>query len=50
MTPISSITYMGKKVEYSSGKIGDLSAELRDTIKGIQYGKLPDTKGWMVRV
>jgi branched-chain amino acid aminotransferase len=50
VTPIESITHKGKTAVFNNGKVGDLSAELRDTIKGIQYGKLPDTKGWMVRV
>ena len=50
VTPIESLTHQGKKVVFNCGKVGDLSAYLRDTLKGIQYGKLPDTKGWMVRV
>jgi branched-chain amino acid aminotransferase len=49
-TPIESLTYQGKKVCFNQGKTGDLTAELRDTLKGIQYGTLPDTKGWLVRV
>jgi branched-chain amino acid aminotransferase len=49
-TPIESITYNGKMVEFSGGKCGDLTAEIRDTIKAIQYGKIADSKGWMVRV
>jgi branched-chain amino acid aminotransferase len=50
VTPIESLTHHGKKVVFNDGKVGELSAYLRDTLKGIQYGKLPDTKGWMVRV
>ncbi|MDR2398040.1 MAG: branched-chain-amino-acid transaminase [Spirochaetaceae bacterium] len=49
-TPIESLTYQDKKVVFHEGKTGDLTAVLRDTLKGIQYGTLPDTKGWMVRV
>jgi branched-chain amino acid aminotransferase len=49
-TPITSLTYKGKKAVFNNGKVGDFSADIRDTIKGIQYGTLPDTKGWMVRV
>jgi branched-chain amino acid aminotransferase len=49
-TPIASLTYQGKKVIFNNGKIGDLTTEIRDTIKGIQYGTIPDTKGWMVKV
>jgi branched-chain amino acid aminotransferase len=49
-TPITSLTYQGKKVLFGDGKTGQFTADIRDTIKGIQYGKLPDTKGWMVKV
>jgi branched-chain amino acid aminotransferase len=49
-TPITSITFNGKKAQFGGGKTGEFTAEIRDTIKGIQYGTLPDTKGWMVRV
>ncbi|MCL2277587.1 MAG: branched-chain-amino-acid transaminase [Treponema sp.] len=49
-TPITSLTYKGKKVLFNNEKTGDLTAEMRDTIKGIQYGKLPDTKGWLKQV
>jgi branched-chain amino acid aminotransferase len=49
-TPITSITHKGKKAVFGDGKVGGLTADIRDTIKGIQYGTLPDTKGWMVRV
>jgi branched-chain amino acid aminotransferase len=49
-TPIESLTWQGKKVVFNGGKTGELTAEIRDTLKGIQYGKLPDTKGWLVRV
>jgi branched-chain amino acid aminotransferase len=49
-TPIESLTYKDKKVVFNGGKVGELTAELRDTLKGIQYGTIPDTKGWMVKV
>ena len=34
----------------SGGKIGELTQKLYDTLTGIQWGKLPDTKGWIVPV
>jgi branched-chain amino acid aminotransferase len=49
-TPIEALTYQGKKAVFNGGKVGELTAEIRDTLKGIQYGILPDTKGWLVRV
>jgi len=48
--PISSITHKKKKAVFNGGKVGDLTAELRDAIKGIQYGTLPDKKKWMVKI
>ena len=49
-TPLSSLTYGEKNVIFNDGKTGELTAELRDTIKGIQYGTMDDTKGWMLKV
>jgi branched-chain amino acid aminotransferase len=49
-TPLTSITWQGKKTVFNGGEIGDLTCELRNTLKGIQYGALPDTKEWLVRV
>ena len=50
LTPIASLTSDGKKVVFNSGKTGELSAGLRDTLKGIQYGTIPDAKGWLSKV
>jgi branched-chain amino acid aminotransferase len=49
-TSIESLTYEGRKTVFNQGKTGDLTAALRDTLKGIQYGVLDDSKGWMTRV
>ena len=49
-TPIESLSYKGKKAVFNQGKTGELTAGLRDTLKGIQYGVIPDTKGWVTRV
>jgi len=49
-TPISSLTHNGKKAVFNGGKTGEFVADIRDTIKGIQYGKLPDAKGWLTQV
>jgi branched-chain amino acid aminotransferase len=50
VTPINSLTYRGKKTVFNGGKTGDLTGDLRNTLKGIQYGLIPDTKAWMIRV
>ena len=49
-TPIPSLTNKKKKVVFNKGKVGELTITLRDTLKGIQYGIIPDTKGWMKKV
>ena len=49
-TPITSLTWQGRKVIFNGGKTGELTVEIRNAIKGIQYGALPDTKGWMLPV
>jgi len=49
-TPLTSLIHNGKKVVFNNGKVGELTIDIRDTLKGIQYGVLPDTKGWLVHV
>jgi len=49
-TPITSLTWQGKKAIFNDEKVGDFTSEMRNTIKGIQYGILPDPKGWLVPV
>ena len=34
----------------NGGESGNLSQKLYDTITGIQTGRLPDEKGWRVKV
>ena len=47
-TSISSITWKGNKVSFSYP--GELGSDLQKNLKGIQYGLLPDTKGWLTPV
>ncbi|GHU86900.1 branched-chain amino acid aminotransferase [Spirochaetia bacterium] len=49
-TPLESLTYKGKKTVFNNGKAGELTARVRDTLKGIQYGTIPDAKGWLTPV
>jgi len=48
--PIASLTWKGKKVKFNGGRTGELTAELQTTLKGIQYGTIPDSKGWLLKV
>lgn len=47
---LGSLTHQGKTVVFSDRKMGPVSKELQRTLKGIQYGVLPDTHSWMYSV
>ncbi len=42
-----SITHEGKTVKFGDGSMGELSRDLLKTLKGIQYGAVPDRHKWM---
>lgn len=52
LTPIESITHAGREWRFTpaAAPMGELTRELLMTLKGIQYGALPDVKGWMRKV
>ena len=50
VSPVKELTWKDESVEISGGKIGELTQKLYDALTGIQWGKLPDTKGWIVAV
>jgi branched-chain amino acid aminotransferase len=50
ISPIGELTWDGKVIKLTGGKIGELSARLYDTITGIQNGVLKDEFNWMVEV
>jgi len=47
ITPIESITHEGREAVFCNRAVGDVTRSLLKTLKGIQYGALPDTHGWM---
>jgi len=47
VTYLDSITHQGKKALFNDGKMGEVATDLLHTLKGIQYGALPDKHGWM---
>ena len=47
---IESITHQGRTVEFSGGTMGETTRYFLETLKGIQYGAIEDTRGWMVAV
>ena len=50
VSPIGQLGWEEKQVTVSGGKIGALTQKLYDTLTGIQWGLLPDTFGWTVKV
>ncbi len=50
ISPMGVLRYMGEEYAINNRKVGDLSQKLYDTITGIQTGKIPDTRGWTLRV
>jgi branched-chain amino acid aminotransferase len=47
ITFIESLTHEGREVAFGSRAIGEVTQALLKTLKGIQYGAVPDTHGWM---
>ena len=50
VSPVKELDWKGEKVFINGGEIGPVTRKLYDTMTGIQWGKLPDTKGWIVPV
>jgi branched-chain amino acid aminotransferase len=40
----------GEKLSIGGGKIGPVAQNLYDTLTGIQYGRVPDENGWIVKL
>ena len=50
VSPVKELVWKEDSVTIGGGKIGELTQKLYDTLTGIQWGKLEDTKGWIVPV
>ena len=50
ISPVGKLRYKDEVMTIANGETGPLSMKLYDTITGIQLGKLPDNKGWRVKV
>ena len=50
ISPVGHLKWGGKVMEINGNKIGQLSQRLYDTMTGMQYGKLPDDMGWIVKL
>ena len=47
VSPVKELDWKGDKVFIGDGQIGPVTQKLYDAMTGIQWGKLPDTKGWI---
>ncbi|MBQ7379578.1 MAG: branched-chain amino acid aminotransferase [Clostridia bacterium] len=50
VSPIGELCYAGVRYPVSGGKIGTVTQTLYDTLTGIQWGKIEDTKGWTYEI
>ena len=50
ISPVKELTWKGESAFISGGRIGPLTQRLYDALTGIQWGRLPDEKGWVVPV
>ena len=50
VSPVKELVWKGEHAYIGDGKIGPVTQKLYDTMTGMQWGKIPDTKGWIVPV
>ena len=49
-SPVNKMTYKDLTVSIGDGGIGKITQKLYDTLTGIQWGKVPDTFGWITEL
>ncbi|MFW6334054.1 MAG: branched-chain amino acid aminotransferase [Desulfosalsimonas sp.] len=47
ISPVGEIKYKDKRLEIGDGKVGSWARKFFDAITDIQYGRSPDTEGWV---
>ena len=50
VSPVKQLDYKDQSAYINNGEIGPLTQKLYDTMTGMQWGRIPDTKGWIVPV
>lgn len=50
VSPIGKLAFDGKEYIVNDNKIGKITQSLYDTLTGIQWGKIEDTHGWIVKI
>ncbi|KAJ4731940.1 Branched-chain-amino-acid aminotransferase [Rhynchospora pubera] len=50
VSPVGSITYLGKRMEYGNNGVGVVSQELYSSLTSLQMGLVPDNMGWTMQL
>ena len=50
ISPVGVLALRDEKVPLGDGGIGTISQKLYDTLTGIQYGRLEDKNGWILKL
>ncbi len=50
ISPVGSLKYQDTIMTFNNGRIGPISQKMYDTLTGIQYGNLPDPRGWVMTI
>ena len=50
ISPIGKLAYKDKVISINNGEIGTVTQMLYDTLTGIQWGKLEDSFGWIMKI
>lgn len=50
ISPVGGLCWKDEKITIGDGRIGSVAQKLYDTLTGIQYGRLEDKNGWIVKL
>ena len=50
LSPVGHLVYEGKEIAVRDGNPGDNTAKLQSALQDIQYGRQPDSHGWLTTV
>ena len=50
LTPVGSLVFRDEEITVRDGEAGPNTERLRKALQDIQYGKAPDTHGWLTIV
>ncbi len=50
ISPVGALCWKDENLVIGDGRIGPVAQKLYDTLTGIQYGRVPDENGWILRL